>query len=207
MLLRTYDKILELFRENRGYMSFETLKEEGITISQIRELVDRGVLDKFARGWYWCNECGYSRPADHRYVEIGKVNSKAVICMESACFLQGLLKKEPKIISVATERTDRKKMEFSFPVNRYYLQNTGYEGEIEEVITEYGNYRVYSLDRSVCDCIRMKNKLDKKDLGEIESAYKKSKGDVNRLLAYAKGLRALKCIKESSIERMSEGAE
>lgn len=199
MLLKTYDKIIELFHDNHGYMSFEQLKEEGVTIAQIQELADREILDKFARGWYWCNQCGYTRPKDRKYIEIGKVNEKAVICMDSAGYLQKLLKKEPEVISVATERTDRKKMEFAFPVNRYYFQNTGAEDEIELVNTEFGSYKVYSVDRTVCDCIRMKSRLSGNVLEEIEEAYKSQKRDINRLLAYAKSLRALKCIKERNL--------
>lgn len=200
MLLKTYDKIIDLFHDNHGYMSFEQLKEKGVTIAQIQELVDREILDKFARGWYWCNKCGYERPKDRKYIEIGKVNEKAVICMDSAGYLQKLLKEEPKIISVATERTDRKKMEFAFPVIRYYFQNTGAEDEIETVNTEFGSYRVYSVDRTVCDCIRMKSRLDERELEEIEKAYKERNPDIDRLFVFAKGLRALKCVKERKLQ-------
>lgn len=199
MLLKTYDKIIDLFHDNHGYMSFEQLKEKGVTIAQIQELVDREILDKFARGWYWCNKCGYERPKDRKYIEIGKVNEKAVICMDSAGYLQKLLKEEPKVISVATERTDRKKMEFAFPVIRYYFQNTGAEDEIETVNTEFGSYRVYSVDRTVCDCIRMKSRLDERELEEIEKAYKERNPDIDRLFVFAKGLRALKCVKERKL--------
>mgnify|MGYP001851506437 FL=1 len=200
MLLKTYDKIIDLFHDNHGYMSFEQLKEKGVTIAQIQELVDREILDKFARGWYWCNKCGYERPKDRKYIEIGKVNEKAVICMDSAGYLQKLLKEEPKVISVATERTDRKKMEFAFPVIRYYFQNTGAEDEIETVNTEFGSYRVYSVDRTVCDCIRMKSRLDERELEEIEKAYKERNPDIDRLFVFAKGLRALKCVKERKLQ-------
>ena len=200
MLLKTYDKIIDLFHDNHGYMSFEQLKEKGVTIAQIQELVDREILDKFARGWYWCNKCGYERPKDRKYIEIGKVNEKAVVCMDSAGYLQKLLKEEPKVISVATERTDRKKMEFAFPVIRYYFQNTGAEDEIETVNTEFGSYRVYSVDRTVCDCIRMKSRLDERELEEIEKAYKERNPDIDRLFVFAKGLRALKCVKERKLQ-------
>ncbi len=199
MLLKTYDKIIDLFHDNHGYMSFEQLKEKGVTIAQIQELVDREILDKFARGWYWCNKCDYERPKDRKYIEIGKVNEKAVICMDSAGYLQKLLKEEPKVISVATERTDRKKMEFAFPVIRYYFQNTGAEDEIETVNTEFGSYRVYSVDRTVCDCIRMKSRLGEGELEEIEKAYKERNPDIDRLFVFAKGLRALKCVKERKL--------
>ena len=107
MLLRTYDRIIDLFQENQGYMKFELLKENGITVLQIRELVQNGTLECFSRGWYWCNSCGIEKSKESKYIEIGKVNPNAVICMESACYLQGLLEKEPQVVTVATERTDQ----------------------------------------------------------------------------------------------------
>ena len=119
--------------------------------------------------------------------------------MDSAGYLQKLLKEEPKAISVATERTDRKKMEFAYPVIRYYFQNTGAEDEIEIVNTEFGAYRVYSVDRTVCDCIRLKSRLNDGILEEIEESYKKQDPDIERLYTYAKGLRALKCVKERKL--------
>lgn len=198
MLLKTYDRILELFHGNHGYMNFEQLKDEGITVTQIQELTEKGVLDKFARGWYWCGMCGIDRPEHHRYIEIGMANKNAVICMDSACYLQGLLKEEPDVISVATERTDRKKMEFAFPVRRYYLQNTGLQDEIEEFATEFGSFKVYSADRSACDCIRMKDRLGESILEEIRLNYRKKQCDAQRLLEYGKRLRALKCVKEQA---------
>ena len=55
-------------------MSFKQIQERGVTVLQIREMEEAGVLEKFARGWYWCNECGYTKPTDHKYVEIVKLN-------------------------------------------------------------------------------------------------------------------------------------
>lgn len=196
MLLKTYEKITGVFYENSGYMSYEKLKECGITASQIQELLEKGMLEKFARGWYWCSGCGLQRPVYHKYVEICLVNPGAVICMESACFLHGLIQEEPKVISVATERSDRRKMEFAFPVVRYYLQNTGLQDEIQEVKTEFGTYRVYSEDRTVCDCIRMRNRISSELFLEIENGYRNREHTAARLEAYARKLRALKCIRD-----------
>lgn len=198
MLLKTYERILELFYNNHGYLNFEQLKDHGITVTQIQELMDKGSLEKFTRGWYWCSQCGLKKPAYHRYIEIAKANKDAVICMESAGYLLGILEKEPEVISVATERTDRRKMEFSFPVKRYYLQNTGLSDEIEFIETEYGGFQFYSVHRTACDCIRMKDKMEEKTLEEIRRKYKESCSNSERLMIYGRKLRALKCIKEQA---------
>ena len=46
MLLNTYDKIIALFNRKAGYMSFADLREEKITVIQMRELEARGVIQK-----------------------------------------------------------------------------------------------------------------------------------------------------------------
>jgi predicted transcriptional regulator of viral defense system len=192
MLLRTYHKMINEFAAHNGYMSFGELKEAGITILQIREMEEEKVLDKFARGWYWCNDCGLERPENHEYIEIGKANPRAVICMESAAYIQGIIKHQPELICVATDRTDRKKMEFAFPVHRFYLQNADIQGEIEVVHTDFGDYNVYSLERTICDCLRMKDYLSDDVFMDVVEYYNSRENQLTRVKEYAKALRALR---------------
>lgn len=109
MLFKTYQKITTLFKEHHGYMSFADLRDHQVTVLQLAEMEEEGSLERFARGWYWCKDCGYEKPEDYQYIEIAKVNPRAVICMDSAAWLAGMLKEEPATIAVATARTDRKK--------------------------------------------------------------------------------------------------
>lgn len=196
MLLQTYDRIIKLFHEHHGYMNFEQLKFNKVTVKQIQELEGRSVIDNFSRGWYWCNDCGYEKPADYKYIEIAKVNPGAIVCMDSACFKHGILREEPTAVSVATERNDRKKMEFSYSVRRYYLQNLGNGDEVIQTNTDFGTYKIYSVERSICDCIRLKDKLEEQVYLEIMNNFYMTELRKARLLMYAKELRALKNIKD-----------
>ena len=196
MLQRTKERMIKAFRENRGYMSFAQLQDRGVTVLQLQEMEEAGILEKFARGWYWCNTCGFKKPDDHKYVEIAKVNPDAVICMESAAYLAGLIREEPEIVHVATERTDRKKMEFSFPVKRYYFKNTGIKGEIAEKKTGYGSYHYYAPERTFCDCIRLKNKLSEENYAQILEAFAGQRNHCKRIYDYADRLRCVKNIQD-----------
>lgn len=196
MLLKTYDRIVQLFRENRGYMSFERLKGEGVSVAQIRELVDKGVLERFARGCYWCSECGMDKPLHYRYIETALANDRSVICLDSALYLLGMIRREPEGISVATERTDRRKMELPYPVRRLYLQRAGLDGEIETVDVDGWQVKVYSMERTMCDCLRMQSRLEPGILEEAEETFRKRRGSVDRVMQYASRLRALKCVSE-----------
>jgi len=196
MLLRTYNRMMDIFHAHQGYASFEGLRKEKITSLQIRELEEEGTVEKVTRGWYWCSKCGFQKPDDYKYIELAKANPESVICMDSACYLHGILGKEPELVSVSTGRENRRKMEMNFPIRRFYLQNAGLEDEIQTVTTKFGEYKIYSLERSLCDCFRMKDKLDSDVYFEIVNAYKKQEQLKERLLSYAKALRAVKCIKE-----------
>jgi predicted transcriptional regulator of viral defense system len=189
--------MIDAFKENKGYMSFKELQKKGVTVLQIREMEEAGVLEKFARGWYWCNDCGYAKPADHKYVEIAKVNPRAVICMESACYLSGIIDEEPKEIRLATERTDRKKMELEFDTKRFYFKRTGIKGEVVEKKTKCGSYFYYSPERTFCDCIRLQSKIDKSTFDEIMAEYRDRQGKLRRTYDYADKLRCIKNIQEA----------
>jgi len=82
MLFKTYQKITTLFKEHHGYMSFADLRDHQVTVLQLAEMEEEGSLERFARGWYWCKDCGYEKPEDYQYIEIAKVNPRAVICMD-----------------------------------------------------------------------------------------------------------------------------
>ena len=168
MLFKTYQKITTLFKEHHGYMSFADLRDHQVTVLQLAEMEEEGSLERFARGWYWCKDCGYEKPEDYQYIEIAKVNPRAVICMDSAAWLAGMLKEEPATIAVATARTDRKKMDLeNFEIRRFYFQNADVPGEICEKKTEFGSYKYYSPKRTFCDCLRMNNKMPEEVKEEI----------------------------------------
>ena len=151
----------------------------------------------FARGWYWCKDCGYEKPEDYQYIEIAKVNPRAVICMDSAAWLAGMLKEEPATIAVATARTDRKKMDLeNFEIRRFYFQNADVPGEICEKKTEFGSYKYYSPKRTFCDCLHMNNKMPEEVKEEILTWCRKQKYSKEEILEYANKLRAVKNIEE-----------
>lgn len=199
MLVRTYKNIISLFKQSHGYLSFSELKDEGVTTLQLQEMERENAVERFARGWYWCRECGIEKPKDYKYIEIAKVYPKSIVCMESACFLNGIIDMEPEIPTIATQRNDRGKINLIYPVKRYYFQNANLEGEIKEIVTNFGSYRFYSAERSLCDCVRMKNKISEEIYADIFEAYQRQTEKRDVIYAYAKKLRALQNLKREDV--------
>ena len=190
MLQTTYEKVNHMFEQAGGYLATRTLLNARITTIQIRALLDEGKIERVSHGHYWNLMSGRKKPENYKMLEACMTNSKAVICALSACYYHGLIKKEPEKLYIATRRTDRSGMELMFPVSRHYYSVRTFEDDIVEVETLGGSFKVYDIDRSVCDCIRMEQEIGEKELSLVLEGYKKCENkDMARLLAYADSMR------------------
>ena len=153
MRKNTVEKLQRMISTGRTYVTTAELLSTGFTNRQISELLEMGELEKISHGQYWLIHSGITKLKEYKALEIGKVNPEAVICADSACYLQGLIKVEPKVMSIATRRSDRHSMNMNFSVNRHYYAERTFEEECLIKSTPQGEYKIYNIDRSVCDCI------------------------------------------------------
>lgn len=195
MLLKTYDKVVELFEANGGYLHFEHLKEAGLSTLQIHELVERGNMVRFSRGWYY--DPKMEKPRHYKMIELGMVNKNAVVCAESACYYWGLVEKEPLKLSFATNRTDRSKSKLDFPVYRHYYSNYGYSTDIVEIQTNYVPIHVYGMDKSIVDAIRCREAIGDETLAEIITKYRqRPERNEEAMMEYAEQVRLKRVVME-----------
>ena len=87
-------------------------------------------------------------------------------------------------------------MKVNFPICRHYFGDSYFEDNSKKVTTPLGSYRVYDLDRSVCDCIRFKDNIDKDIFNLIIENYRKSgERQMEQMLEYAGKVRMLRRVK------------
>lgn len=190
MLKATYDKVNKLFEEGHGYVSTRKLLQNHITTIQIRTLLDQGKIEKISHGNYWSKMSKKRKPKHYKMVEACLTNRRAVICALSACYYHGLIDWEPDVLYVATARNDRSGMQLNFPVSRHYFSISSFEDNIVNARTGGTDIRVYDIDRSVCDCIRLEREIGKEKVQMVVDCYKKDKRRrPDRLLAYASRMR------------------
>lgn len=197
MLQRTYDKVNALFEEGNGYLPTRKMLDNKITTIQIRTMLEEGKIEKISHGNYWNLMSGKKKPKNYKMLEACMTNRKAVICSLSACYYHGLLDEEPDKLYVATARTDRGGMKLNFPVSRHYFSVSSFEDDVLNVKTGGGEIRVYDVDRSVCDCIRLEKEIGRDMVELVVENYKKSKKKKpTHLLQYADRMRYGKIVRE-----------
>ncbi|MFQ8692709.1 type IV toxin-antitoxin system AbiEi family antitoxin domain-containing protein [Blautia sp.] len=184
MRRNTYIKLETLYNKYSGYVGTKELLAEGFTNRQISVLVEEGYLQKVCYGHYWLVGKQCRKPLDYKCIEVCLSNPRAVICMDSALYYQGVLAHEPDYLSVATERTDRSMMKMDFTVQRHYFSNSNFNFGIRKQKTEFGSYNIYNIERSVCDLYRLGGKTEI----EIVNSIKENKYLYDRLLKYAEVL-------------------
>lgn len=193
----TYTKLEGLTQKYKGYIRTDELLKEGLTNRQIANFVNEGMLEKICHGHYWLRCADYNKPDNYKVIEVCISNSHAVICADSACFYQGLIDVEPPIVSIATRRSDRSKINMNFPTKRHYFLDNIFEESYTTVITDFGEYNIYDKDKSVCDCIRFKEDIDTYIFELIIENYHKSEDkQKKRLLAYAQRLKIEKRVEK-----------
>lgn len=181
----TYIKLETVCKRIKGYVGTRELLEEGFSNRQIAALTTEGYLEKICYGFYWLHGSEYDKPADYKCIEVCLSAPKAVICMDSALYYQGAIKKEPEHLSVATARTDRRVLHMTFPINRHYFSGNNFEIGLKKIETEFGGYSIYDIERSVCDIMRL-------DPGNSSEEIYVNRCQEKRLLKYAELLKIKK---------------
>ncbi len=185
MRIETYYKLEDLYKRYSGYISTKELLDEGFSNRQISGLTEENYLEKVCQGCYWLLKCGHKKPDDYKCIEVCLSDPRAVVAMKSACFYQGLIKTEPDVMSIATKRTDRSKINMKFPVERHYFSDSNYHLGIKRVETKFGSYNIYNVERALYDMVRLKDGaiIEISNLLNVESEY------YERIMKYAEMLR------------------
>lgn len=195
MRRETYERLEKIVTARKGYVGTRELLAQGITNRQIAAFVAEGLLEKVCHGCYWLQNAGLQKPADYKAIEVCMSDLNAVICADSACFYLGLIEVEPSVLSITTSRGDRSTIKMNFPITRHYCLNSKFVVDRSTITTDFGNYNIYDVERSVCDSIRFRKDIDTYIFELIIDTYrercKREEQQEKRILEYAKRLRMM----------------
>ncbi|MCT3027894.1 abortive infection protein [Pediococcus parvulus] len=182
MIMSNKEKILAHLKAHNGMITVEEAASMGVNRYFLSELTDSGQLERVNRGVYIDPAIFEDEMAIYQY-RFGK----GIFSYNTALYLHGL-----------TDRTPRK-YDMTFPLGyhsarisdyniRFYMQsNKYYQLGIESEITPNGNtVRVYSIEKTLCDLIRGKNKKDSELISMAMNGYAALPNkDVNLLIEMA----------------------
>lgn len=177
-------EISKIFLQGNGYARTNDLVKKGIHQRDIKTALQDGLLIKIKNGLFRYTEIPLI--SNQGFVDVSLSVPDGVICLLSALSYYELTTFNPTFISVAIPRNAWKsKIEYP-PVEFFYFSKKQFEAGID--VTEIGdfNVRIYSPEKTVCDCFRHRNRLGLDMAKEGLTEYMKRKNrNLEKLLKYA----------------------
>lgn len=186
--MKDYSDIHKLFKEHNGIMDAASLREKGISYYQLNKLEKMGILTKVKRGLYALSDI---KKELHEMVEAALYVPKGVICLYSALAHHELSTFTPSEYNFAISRKGRKpSLPIYPPIRLYYFDDDTFEIGIEEFELDGHPLKVYDLERTICDVVKFRNKLDANIVKESLKQYSTNrKGNYGKLIRYAEKMR------------------
>lgn len=176
------DTLEILAKKNNGLLTYRELIETGITKRQIKALIKHKVLSKVAKGIYYHKD--YLEDRMRVYQE---TISNLIYSHGTAAYLLGMTDRYPRKYSATTYTTNHPKI--GNEVDLFFTPKELLDLGKTDIINNAGNkVMIYDKERTVCDVIRHKDKIELQVYSEVLQNYFKSKINLNKLTKYANRL-------------------
>lgn len=175
-----------ILTQNGNTITTAEANAAGISNERLRQLVKRGVLERPTFGVYVL-------PHDFvdRMYATQQRRPKIIYSHETALFLHDLTDRDPisYSVTVPTGYNTVKLREEGFTV--YTIKRDLHTVETTEVETMFGHtVRVYTMERTICDCLRSRSRMDVTLLTDALRRYVRRKDkNLNTLMKMAKTFR------------------
>ncbi|OIO74620.1 MAG: hypothetical protein AUJ85_05300 [Elusimicrobia bacterium CG1_02_37_114] len=178
------EQIVKIFKIHNGYARSKDILANDIHSRDIKSILEKGLIIKVKNGLYRLADTPVI--TNQSFIDITCAIPEGVICLLSALSYYELTTFNPSVISVAIHRKSWKpKIEYP-PVEFYYFSTKQFESGIDIIKINDHKIRIYYLEKTICDCIRYRNKLGLDVAKEGLSEYLKRKDrNLEKLLKYA----------------------
>jgi predicted transcriptional regulator of viral defense system len=168
-----------------GVFTLAQLKNAGMSAAGVCRAVRRGDVERVAHGVYQLPDM-----ADDEMFNAQLRRSQMVYSHDTALYLHGLNDRDPLrySVTVPTGYNTKRLTDDGFKV--FSLKKELHGQDIEEVETGYGHkVRAYNLERTICDCLRSRGKLQSEIVfSGLKGYVRRSDRNLNALMKSAEKL-------------------
>jgi len=192
--MKPVEEIKQIFDEHGGMLRTRELYAHKVFYNDVQQLVKDGLVEKIRYGYYqWIDE---DNPSEARL--INQLFPDGILNMDTALFYYGYSDRIPNAWHLAVSKDSGKsRFKIDYPFVRPYfvepdLLNLGLtSGDID------GNpVRIYDKERTICDCLRHRNKMDREIFVKAIQRYvNDTSKNIPQMMNYAKKLRAANTVK------------
>ena len=181
--MNNYDKILNYASENNGYITNKEVECLGINSTFLSNLVDDERLERVGTGVYKLLEY----PIDNFYI-LSRSSKNMCYSHATALYLHNMSDRIPLIYDITVPYNYSGSLSNNENVSLRYVKDDVFTlGMIEIKTINNLTVKCYDLERTICDIINDKNRMDKEVFSKALKQYAISKDkNILNLVKYAK---------------------
>lgn len=185
--MEDYEKIIN---KNNGIIYANRLQEYKMDRHILRALVEKGILKRIEHGIY-------ARPDKNinEFWLMGEKYKNGIFSHNTASYFYDMTDRTPLQLDMTFPSNNRVKNDL---LNVHYIKKEYHNlGLIEHKLPDNSTIKIYNLERTICDIIRDRNKLDLQIFNTAINEYMKRKDkNLIRLAEYAKKFNIEKILKQ-----------
>ena len=178
------NEILKLF--NNGYLTTKDVVEHNIPKIYLSRLVDEHIIERVTRGVYI-----KSNDIPDDMVVFQNKSKNAIYSHMTALYLYGLSNRIPIKYDITVNQGYNGTLQKENNVNLFYVKRDLLNLGLTTYMLDSGyEIKVYDLERTICDIIKNKNRLDQEVVNKaIREYFYSNNKNILKLYEYAKKLR------------------
>ena len=186
-------KLIDIIKNNGGYITAKEIERKNINRYHLMLLLKEGQIIRISRGYYSLKN-GF---ADNFYIMLSK-SKRSVFSDATALYLHDLSDRNPSIYDITIPYGYGNSYKDEKNVNLHYVKKELLDLGVIEMESPFGmKVRVYDVERTICDIVKNKNRMDSEIFTRALQRYSKLKSkDLNKLMRYAKKLKVDKKVRE-----------
>lgn len=180
-----YNKILTIINKNNGYTTTKEIVENGIERRFLTEMVKNGTLTRISRGYY-----GLPNYIEDEYYKIFSKSKNVRFSGATALYLHNLSERIPLVYHVTLPYGYHGSLQKKKNVVITFVKKELLDLGVIEIISPFGTkIKTYDVERTICDIIKNRNKIDAEIFSKALKEYARSKNkSLSKLTKYAKSL-------------------
>lgn len=190
--MNNLEKIKSLVEENNGILYVKELEKHNIHRQYLKILEEQGYLIRVIKGLY----VKYDKDINEFFI-MGERYKSGIFSHNTALYFYNLTDRTPMSLDMTFPSTIRINNDDNSITPHYIKKENHSLGATTLDLEDGTQIRIYDLERTICDIIRDRNKLDPQIFNNAMKEYfKLPKRNLNLLYKYAKKLKIDKILKQ-----------
>lgn len=184
------EKIMKIVEKNDGILYSKDLKKYNIHRQYLKELEEQGKLKKVFRGMYIKKDKNINE-----FFIMSERFKAGIFSHNTALYFYDLTDRTPIKFDMTFPSNVR--IENEYIQSHYIKEDKHLLGATKMKLKDATEIKIYDLERTICDIVRDRNKIDPQVFNIAMKEYSKRKDkNLNLLYKYAKALKILNKLKQ-----------